>query len=132
MEDISRRSVFVIGVMVLMGLAIIGKLLYIQVFDDSYKLLAESNSRRKVIAYPSRGIIYDRNGVLLVSNQAVYDVMVTPRELAPFDSTQFCEILGIDQIMLRKMFVEMRNNIRSRKISNYKPSVFFKQLSSVP
>ena len=113
-----------------MGLAIIGKLLYIQVFDDSYKLLAESNSRRKVIAYPSRGIIYDRNGVLLVSNQAVYDVMVTPRELAPFDSTQFCEILGIDQIMLRKMFVEMRNNIRSRKISTYKPSVFFKQLSS--
>ncbi len=113
-----------------MGLTIIGKLLYIQVFDDSYKLLAESNSRRKVIAYPSRGLIYDRKGVLLVSNQAVYDVMVTPRELAPFDSTEFCDILGIDQPMLRKMFVDMRKDIRNRKISTYKPSVFFKQLSS--
>ena len=130
MENISRRFVVVVGMMVIMGLIIIGKLMYIQVFDDSYKLLAESNSRRKIIAFPSRGLIYDRNGVLLVSNQAVYDVMVTPRELVAFDSTDFCNILGIDQKMLRILFADMRANIRSKKISTYKPSVFLKQLSS--
>lgn len=126
----SRRSVVFIGLIVLMGIIIIGKLMYIQVFDDSYKLLAESNSRRKVIAYPSRGLIYDRNGVLLVSNQAVYDVMVIPREVKPFDSTEFCNILNVDRIQLRRMFEEMRQGIRNKKISTYKPSVFFKQLSS--
>ena len=117
MENISRRFVVIISIILLMGMIIIGKLLYIQIFDDSYKLLAESNSRRKVIAYPSRGLIYDRNGKLLVSNQAVYDVMVTPRELNAFDSTEFCNILGINQNALRGLFGEMRKNLKSKKIS---------------
>jgi penicillin-binding protein 2 len=124
------RSVVIVVMMILVGIAFIIKLLTLQVFNESYKLLAESNSRRKIINYPSRGLIYDRNGVLLVSNQAVYDIMVTPREIKPFDSIEFCQILGIDMPQLRKMFDDMRRDIRSRKISTYKPSVFLKQLSS--
>lgn len=129
MGKISGRAVLIVSFMLLLGLMYVGKLFYIQVIDTSYKLSAENNSRRKVIAFPSRGLIYDRNGVLLVSNQAVYDVMVIPRELAPFDSLDFCRTLGIEMPALRNLFVEMRKNIRSRKISTYKPSVFFKQLS---
>ncbi len=130
MGNISRRSVVIVGLMIVVGIAFLVKLLSLQVFNDSYKFLAENNSRRKIIAYPSRGLIYDRNGVLLVSNQAVYDIMVTPREIKPFDSLEFCNILGIEMPTLRKMFDDMRKDIKSKKISTYKPSVFLKQLSS--
>lgn len=130
MGSISRRSVVIAGIMIIVGIIFIVKLLSLQVFNESYKLLAENNSRRKIIAYPSRGLMYDRNGVLLVSNQAVYDVMITPRDVVQFDSIEFCNILGIEIDQLRKMFDDMRRDIRSKKISTYKPSVFFKQLSS--
>jgi len=116
--------------MVGVALLYIGKLFVLQVYDPSYKFSAESNTRRKVTQYPSRGLIYDRNNKLLVSNQAVYDVMVVPRELVPFDSIDFCHSLDISIEDLRLMFEEMRTNIRNHKISSYKPSVFYKQLSA--
>nr|WP_321406512.1 penicillin-binding protein 2 [uncultured Carboxylicivirga sp.] len=130
MGGINNRTIVVASIMLAIGLLYIGKLFVLQVYDPSYKFSAESNTRRKVTQYPSRGLIYDRNGKLLVSNQAVYDVMVVPRELAAFDSIDFCESLDITIEDLREMFVEMRSNMRTRKISSYKPSVFYKQLSA--
>ena len=49
------------------------------------------------VIYPARGLIYDRNGEIMVYNQAAYDIMVTPRLLEPFDTTELCEILKITQ-----------------------------------
>ncbi|MBP8850381.1 MAG: penicillin-binding protein 2, partial [Breznakibacter sp.] len=71
--------------MIAVGIIFSLKLFVIQVVDSSYKFSADNNSRPKIIVYPARGVVTDRNGKLLVSNQAVYDIMVTPRELAPFD-----------------------------------------------
>ncbi len=111
------------------ALVMLVRLFCIQILDNSYKLSAENNSRRKEIQYPSRGLIYDRNGKLLVSNQAVYDVMIVPREVEEFDSLDFCQTVGIDIETLRDLFDEVQRNIRRRRISTHKPSVFIKQLS---
>jgi len=116
--------------MVGLALIFIIKLFILQVYDPSYKFSAESNTRRKVTQYPSRGLVYDRNGKLLVSNQAVYDVMVVPRDIVAFDSIDFCESLDLSIEQLRNRFVQMREDIKNRKISTYKPSVFLKQLSA--
>ncbi len=129
MGSINRRALVIGIVVILIAISFASKLFMIQVYDQSYKFSAENNARRNVIQYPSRGLIYDRNGKLLVSNQAVYDVMIVPRDVVSFDSTDFCLSLGISHDELRAMFVEMRKNIRSREISTYKPSVFFKQMS---
>lgn len=107
----------------------VGRLAYVQLFEESYQLSADSNSRRKVIQYPSRGLIYDRNGKLLVSNQPVYDIMIIPREVHEFDSLDFCNTVGIDMPTLRLLFKELRLNIRRRRASVHKPSVFIRQLS---
>lgn len=130
MGGINNRTLLVGAIMVFIGMVFIIKLFILQVYDPSYKFSAVSNTRRKVTQYPSRGLVYDRNGKLLVSNQAVYDVMVVPREIVPFDSLDFCESLGFSIEELRDKFGEMRRNIRRRKISTYKPSVFLKQLSA--
>lgn len=123
------RKIVVIAIMTMVALAIVVRLFMVQILDNSYKMTADSNSRRKEIQYPSRGLIYDRNGKLLVSNQAVYDIMIVPREVQPFDSIEFCETVGIEMQTLHDLFKELRQNIRRRRASSYKPSVFIKQLS---
>ena len=63
--------------------------------NSDYKAWADSNAFQKKTLIPSRGIIYDRNGKLLVYNQPSYEVMLVMREIQPFDTLDFCNILGI-------------------------------------
>ena len=72
------------------------RLFFLQVINTSYKLSAENNSKRIEILYPARGLVFDRNGELLVYNQPAYDLMIAPYELKEFDSTELCNILNID------------------------------------
>ncbi|NME67315.1 penicillin-binding protein 2 [Flammeovirga aprica] len=100
-------------------------LLNIQVFSKNYKTRAEANIVERVVEYPLRGMIYDRNGKLLASNAAVFDIMIVPKyfKLAPEDST------GLAQ-MLDYTMEEFRDNIKkAKRYSWYKPSIFKKQLT---
>lgn len=115
--------------MILFGLIIIARLLYVQILTDDYREAADMNSRRKVVQYPSRGLIYDRTGKLLVSNQPVYDIVIVPKEVAPFDSVDFCQTVGIDMPTLRKLFDNVRLQIRRRRASQHKPVIFLRQIS---
>ncbi|MCA1746045.1 MAG: penicillin-binding protein 2, partial [Bacteroidales bacterium] len=104
------------------------RLFMLQVIDPSYKYYAESNTQRMLTQYPSRGLIYDRSGNLLVSNQPVYDIMIVPRDVVPFDTLAFSQSIGLPNEEIIQMLEEVKTNIRSRKISGFKPSVFYKQL----
>ena len=130
MENINRRTI-VIGLIILfIGITFIIKLFILQVYDHSYRFTAESNTRREIINYPARGLVYDRNGKLIVSNQADYDLMVVPRELKPMDSANFCKALDISIEELRNLFADMKGRLKNKKISRIKPSIFYKQLSA--
>jgi len=105
-------------------LLIIIKLFFIQIIDKSYKLSAENNIIRKIVKYPERGWIYDRNQKLLVSNQRAHDIMVVPYQLTSSIDTLFlCKILGIS----KSDFIQKMKN--AKRNSNYKPSVFLKNMS---
>lgn len=117
----SRRNIIAI-IFLLTALTLIIRLFYIQVIDSSYKLSAENNSQRIEILYPARGLIYDRNGELLVYNQPSYDLMIAPYELKPFDSLEFCSILNIS-------IERLRAGIARAKIPRYRREPFIKQIS---
>ena len=89
------RKVLLYITIITSGIIFISRLFYLQVMDDSFVGLSENNAIKVVYDYPQRGFIFDRNGELLVSNQPSYDVMVIPRNLKPFDTTEFCQILSI-------------------------------------
>jgi penicillin-binding protein 2 len=125
MNPYAGRKYFIAGLIILVGLVYVVKLFSLQVVDSSYKLSADSNTRRTKIIYPARGIIYDRNGEILVYNEAAYDLIVNPSQLTEFDTLDFCNILGISSDELKKRIQE------ARSYSFYKPSVFMKQISSV-
>ena len=73
--------------------------------------------------YPARGLIYDRNNELVVSNQAAYDIMVTPFNVQEFDTTELSTILGITTESLQERLQ------RAKSYSYRASSVFMKQVS---
>jgi penicillin-binding protein 2 len=122
MNQYINRKYVIAAIVILSAIIILGKLFYMQVLDDSYIFSAENNSKREVIQFPARGLIYDRNGNLLVSNQAAYDIMVNPIQLSRFDTLDFCETLEIT-----KEDLEEGIDI-ARKYNRYAPSIFMKQV----
>ncbi len=121
-SNVSRAQT-VIAIFIVIGAIYIIRLFYIQVIDDSYTLSANNNVLRYVTQYPARGLVYDRNGKLLVYNEAVYDLMVLPAQVKEIDTAEFCHLLQISV----EGFRERLN--KAKKYSRYKPSLFEKQIS---
>ena len=96
------RRLLLYIIIITTGFIFIGRLFYLQVVDESFARLSEDNAIKVVYNYPQRGYIFDRNGELLVSNQPSYDVMVIPRNVKPFDTSEFCSILKITKEDLAK------------------------------
>jgi penicillin-binding protein 2 len=119
----SHRKYVIYIILGITGAVFIFRLLYIQVINDKYKLSASNNVLRYVTDYPARGLIYDRNGKLLVYNEATYDLMVIPRNIKNIDTTELCNLIDIS----KKIFIKKIKKIC--KYSMYKPSVFEKQIS---
>ncbi|TRO67071.1 penicillin-binding protein 2 [Christiangramia sabulilitoris] len=105
------------------GLIFIARLFYLQIVDTSLAIRSQDNAIKVVYDYPQRGYIYDRNGELMVSNQPSYDVMVIPRNLKPFDTTEFCGILNLSREELEKKLD------KARIYSPMLPSVVIPQLT---
>lgn len=106
-------------------LIIVGRLFYIQIIDKSYLIAANNNVLRTEMIYPARGVIYDRNGTVLVQNEPVYDLMVIPREVGDIDTALFCQLIDIPKN-------DYSDKIsKARVYSPYRPSIFEKQLSAL-
>ena len=109
------------------GILFLIKLFFVQILDDRYAQLANSNAILKETEYPFRGLITDRNGKLLVYNSPEYDLYIVKKELVNFDSARFCEVFDLTQEELRHKFKELRAR---REYSSVKQTVFLRQLSN--
>jgi penicillin-binding protein 2 len=125
MNQLGDRKFFIIGIFILIGLIYISRLFYIQVIDDTYKLDARNQAFRYKTEYPIRGYIYDRNGKLLVYNEAAYDLMVLPKDVKDLDTNDFCELLGIT----KEQFLKKMKKAVQAPNSPRRESIFEKQLS---
>ena len=125
MKDLySTRKYLIMAIVTLASVALIVRLFIIQVVQDTYRLSADNNVLRYVTQYPARGLIYDRNGELIVYNQAAYDLMVIPSQTSKIDTTLFCQDLGIT----KDVFLERMK--AARNYSARAPSIFLKQISA--
>tara|TARA_Y100000994_G_scaffold159072_1_gene130392 strand:- start:31567 stop:33303 length:1737 start_codon:yes stop_codon:yes gene_type:complete len=94
--------------------------------DKSYKLSAENNIIRKIVDYPERGWVYDRNNKLLVSNARAHDIMITPYQLeSNIDTALLCNIFNISNLELEKKIK------KAQRYSHYKPSIFIQNINKV-
>lgn len=122
--NLSDRRILVIGLFCLIIVVFVLRLFQIQVLQPQWKLKAAHITERAVTRYPARGIIYDRDGRLVVGNIAVYDLMVVPREVEPMDTTLFCQLLDVNEAEFKK------NLAKARAYSRFKPSAIVKQIPS--
>ena len=117
----SRKYVLIAGVLFI-SIVFILRLFWIQVVDGKWKAEAANMAERKVTVYPSRGLIYDRKERLLVANTPVYDLMVVPKEVEPFDTTSLCRLIGVQEVEFRERLDE------ATRYSRHKPSIMEKQI----
>ncbi len=100
------------------------RLLYLQVLNVDYRELAGDRIRRREVIYPERGLIYDRNGVLIVYNEPVYNVMVVPNLVGKMDTARFCELFSIE-----RSFFDTQLS-KAKRYSWRKPSLFIKEIKA--
>ncbi|RVU00160.1 penicillin-binding protein 2 [Mucilaginibacter limnophilus] len=123
MNSFFARRYVIAGIFITFIAILLARLFYIQIVDDRYFYIAANNVVRKNILFPARGPILDRNGKILVQNEPVYDLMVIPKQVKPFDTLKFCQLIGIDKEGFDKRFE------KAKKYSPYRASIFEKQLS---
>lgn len=126
---LARRR-YVIGGAVLVVVALfIVRLFMLQIMSDDYKKNADSNAFLQKIQYPSRGVIYDRTGKLLVYNQPAYDITVVMKEITQLDTLDLCNTLKITPEFVRKRFSDLKDRRLNPGYSPYTNQVFLTQLS---
>lgn len=118
-----ERSAVVRIIFLAIGLIFIVRLAFLQLFDSDLRRQADSQALRHITQYPARGLIYDRNGELLVYNEAVYDLKVIPKMVKRLDTNMFCNVVGISR---DEFDARMR---KACKYSTYSASMFMKQIS---
>ncbi len=84
----TQRLVIAAVITGLLALALVGRMVYLQIVrQDLYATLSEENRVSIRPIPPIRGLIYDRNGILLAQNLPSFSVELVPERIADFDMT---------------------------------------------
>ncbi|MBI5428891.1 MAG: penicillin-binding protein 2 [Nitrosomonadales bacterium] len=109
------RLVVSIGFVMLLLVVLLARLFYLQVVRQSYyQTLAESNRIAVVPIVPNRGLILDRNGVVLARNYSGYTLEINQTKTADMEATinelaTLVEITNKDRKRFKKLLTESRN-----------------------
>lgn len=130
MARLSSRKYHIIGLFSFFFIVYLVRLFFIQiVHEDYFAQRAKSDSVEKVIEYPIRGNVYDRNGKVLVGNEFAYDIMITMRNLN-IDTISFCKLMGIDTVEFNKKVKLIKDKEINKGYSSRIPQVFKALLKS--
>ena len=108
---------------IVLGLIILGRLFQLQILDyDTYNPLSRENSLRQEVVNPARGLIYDRNGNLIVDNQPIYTITVTPASYDPNNTPILADLMDVP-------VEEVENRVQeARDYSYYRSSRIFTEV----
>ena len=121
---LNRENKLLIGLCTA-AIILIAKLFSIQILDDDYKMDAENNSVVYTTINPTRGIIHDRNGNILVGNKVAYDLLVTPKDVEEFDTLALARILDVKPEFIKE---KMDGYYKNRRRIGYQSVVMMKLL----
>lgn len=128
--NLEKRKYIIGGFITIVVLIYLLRLFNLQVLDSRYKDDADSNAFLRKTIYPSRGVIYDRNGKVVVYNKPAYDILVIPRDIQPFDTLDFCNTLGLTKEQLKALFTDMKDKRKNPGYSSYSPQTLITHLDA--
>ena len=80
-DKLLRNTVIVSCFVIAAFLLLFGRLFYLQVLNyQQLGSISTTNSIRRIWVQPPRGLMFDRNGVVIVDNQPLYTVKIIPAE----------------------------------------------------
>jgi len=128
-KDFNTGRTFIIQGFMLAGIALLlFKAIQLQLIDGTYQDRARTAAIEKIIDFPSRGLIFDRNGKLMVNNNAIYDLQCTYNLVNPkMDTSYFCKLVNITKADFEKL---INKNWRSARYSKSVPFTFISKLSA--
>lgn len=123
----NTRYLKIFSVLVVIALIFVARLAYLQLFTDRYALNAANTSIKIEYVIPQRGVIFDRNGKIMVGNQPAYEISFTQALMkSDFDTLGFCSLMKIN----KADFINRINIIKKEKYySKLTPMTFLKDLS---
>lgn len=123
----NTRYFKIFSILVVIALIFVARLAYLQLFTDRYALNAANTSIKTEYVIPQRGVIFDRNGKIMVGNQPAYEVSFTQALMRPdFDTLGFCSLMKIS----KADFIKRIDVIKKEKYySKLTPMTFLKDLS---
>lgn len=130
MEPEKKRAI-IIGIIAVVFVLIGARLAYLQLFtSQELSTISDKNSIKTITITPPRGLMYDRNGKVLVDNKPSYTVTITPSQ---FDTNLYGEISGLLELSpdrLRQALKEYKgtNRFNAQKI---KRDVEFKVVAHI-
>ncbi len=129
-HELDYRQYVIAGIATFIVVVYIIRLFTLQITSDDYKKSADSNAFLKKIEYPSRGIISDRNGKLLVYNQPAYDIMVVMNEAKDhLDTLEFCSAINITKEEFDERMATIKDRSKNPGYSRFTQQLFMSQLS---
>lgn len=126
---LEKRKYVIGGFIAVIVMIYIVRLFGLQVGDVKYKENAESNAFLRRVIYPARGLVYDREGRLVVFNKPAYDVMLIPKDVGDFDTVMLCSALGITKEQLKEKWRDMKDTHKNPGYSAYTPQKLISHLS---
>lgn len=124
------RKIFMIMIVCLVFFIYTIQLLKLQIFNFNYKNKADNNAFLKQVQYSSRGLIFDREGVLIVRNQRINELQIIMNEINNLDTMAFCKALNISLEDCREKFRCIKNKSKNPGYSPYLPQIFLKYLKN--
>lgn len=129
-NNLENRSYVIGGIAITIVIVYIIRLFTLQIMSEDYRKSADSNAFLKKVDFPSRGVITDRNGKLLVYNQPSYDIMVIMNEAKDnLDTLEFCKAVGITKEYFAKRMDDIKDRSKNPGYSRFTQQVFMTQLS---
>lgn len=121
----ARRNVIISFFILVIGIYLF-KLFYMQVIDDTWTLRAQEIAEKRKEIFPPRGVIFDRNGKKIVTNQTYYNLMMVEDSIVHLDTAAFAKLIGWTRKEVRNRFKEIvdgegsyYNKISRKRTPNY-------------
>ncbi|MBO5134945.1 MAG: penicillin-binding protein 2 [Bacteroidaceae bacterium] len=127
-QNFDNRKFVIGGIAILIVVVFLVRLFMLQVMSDDYKKNADSNAFRKEIQYPSRGLITDRKGRLLVYNEPSYNILVVMNDQRGVDTLDFCQTVGITKEYYIQRMAELKDRKKNPGYSRFTPQLFMSQI----
>ena len=120
-----EKRKYVIGAVAVAIVALyILRVFTLQILSDDYRQRADSNAFRKEVLFPSRGLILDRKGRLMVYNEPSYNINVVMQDQHGIDTLDFCNTVGITREEYIARMADIKDSKKHPNYSRNTPQLF--------